>query len=235
MRQGIFVLAVCLASVVSAACSGPRCRQRGWVGGDFERVRACGGWLEPEAPACAPGKVIGMPAQVGARSGLLLLRAGPTSPLTRAGLREGDLVVAVDGRPVEDPMAFRRGVEARHPGTAVTLDAWRDGAMLRARVTVGRETYEKVTTVGMYLGASPHADLWPFDDGIDVLGLVVAKSSSRRNDLDGPRREYLAKAMPAKNVGPVRQEDVNVRVLPLLVGTHKLIRAQEPVAAIASR
>src|SRR5687768_7534820 len=112
MRQGIFVLAVCLATLGTTACSGPRCRQRGWVGGDFERVHACGGWLEPEPPACTTKKVIGMPARVSARSGLLLLRASPTSPLARAGLREGDLVVAVDGRPVEDPLAFRRGVEA---------------------------------------------------------------------------------------------------------------------------
>jgi hypothetical protein len=204
------------------------------VGGDFEPVKACESLLEACAP-CAKRKVVGMPDGVSAHNGLLLLRTGPSSPLARAGLREGDLVTAVDGQPVRDPLAFRCAVEARPPGSTVTLDAWRDGAMLRAPVTVGRETYERFLSIGLFLPLCPHADLWPFDDGIDVFGLVTAKSNPARHDLDGPRRTYLAKAVPEACPEPPQQESVRVAVIPLCVGTYHRVVAQEPVPAVAMR
>jgi hypothetical protein len=117
----------------------------------------------------------------------------------------------------------------------VTLDAWHDGAVLRAPVTVGRETYQRVLAIDLYLPLCPHADLWPFDDGVDVFGLVTAKSSSARHDLDGPRRTYLAKAVPDECPPPLNQESVRVAVVPLSVGTFHRILTQEPVAAVAMR
>jgi hypothetical protein len=228
MRGAMFCLAVCL---VSAGCSGPKCHQRGWVGGDFREVAADGGFLGPCAPACDGDRVIGVPQGCNARCGLLLVRAGCGSPLTQAGLREGDLVTAIDGRSVGEPVDFRRAVEGRTPGTPVTLDVWRDGASRSVPVVVGRETYEKMVSLGLYLGVSPRADLWPFDDGIDVFGLVVAKSSDRRRDIECPERTYLARAVPTAAPPVPQQESVDVRVLPLHVGTHKRILRQEAIAS----
>lgn len=218
---------------VLAGCSGGRCKQRGWIGGDLKRVQACAGFLECPPPSTTPRAVVGMPQSAGTRQGLLVVRAPAASPLSEAGVVTGDLIVALDGKPVSDPLAFRQAIEARPPGSPAILEVWRDGAHAPHAVVVGRETYSRRTKVGAYLGFSAHADLWPFDDGINVFGLVVAKAKPARHDIATVEHDYLARAVPGRSPPRVVQETVDVHVLPLLVGTLTEIERQETVALAA--
>jgi Do/DeqQ family serine protease len=59
--------------------------------------------------------------------GALVSDVTPDSPAAKAGLRDGDVIVAIDGRPVEDANALRNQVAGTAPGTRVTLDLLRDG------------------------------------------------------------------------------------------------------------
>jgi len=91
-----------------------------------------------------------IPAQVG--------KVVPASPAERAGLREGDEIVAIDGAPVEDFEALVRKVQPR-PGERIELELRRDGATLLVPVQVEshREGGRLIGRIG--LQPAPPAEL----------------------------------------------------------------------------
>lgn len=214
-----------------AGCASKPCHERGWIGGTTKPVQRSA-FLRC-APNYTAADVLGMPADVPEQAGLLVTDVPSGSPLARAGLSEGDLILGVDGVSVAEPVAFRECVESRVPGDTTTLDVWRGGQRLRVPVVVGRERYQRSGTVAFYLLAWPSSelDLWPLDDGINVLGLVTAKRSCVRHDLETTERAYLRAAVPCEPPLARHQESVRVAVLPLMVGTHVEVLSQEPVAA----
>src|SRR5688572_2535980 len=60
-------------------------------------------------------------------SGALIASVDPGSPADKAGLKAGDVVIAFNGQPVDDPNKLPRLVAATKPGTGATLKIWRDG------------------------------------------------------------------------------------------------------------
>ncbi|WP_420127421.1 Do family serine endopeptidase [Longimicrobium sp.] len=61
----------------------------------------------------------------------------PTSPAREAGVRQGDVIVAVDGRAVQRVGQFQRMIATRRPGEQVTLDVIRYGDRQRVTVRLG--------------------------------------------------------------------------------------------------
>jgi serine protease Do len=70
--------------------------------------------------------------------GLRVRSVYPESPAAKAGLAPGDVVVALDGRPVETREDFDTALASSGPGKALTLKLRRDGAERTARVTTER-------------------------------------------------------------------------------------------------
>src|SRR5215212_71172 len=60
----------------------------------------------------------------------------PNSPAERAGVQQGDVIVAVDGKPIQRVGQFQRVVASYHPGDQVTLDLIRYGQRRQVRVTL---------------------------------------------------------------------------------------------------
>jgi serine protease Do len=56
------------------------------------------------------------------------------SPARRAGLQQGDVIVTVEGRPIQHVGQFQRIIASYHPGDPVTLDVVRYGARRQLRV-----------------------------------------------------------------------------------------------------
>lgn len=82
--------------------------------GKVERGRL-GAAIQTVDPAMA--KALGMPKPTGAL--VSAVQAG--SPAARAGLVPGDVILRVDGQPIEDAHELPRAIARRRPGTKVTL------------------------------------------------------------------------------------------------------------------
>ncbi|HSK40403.1 MAG TPA: DegQ family serine endoprotease [Arenibaculum sp.] len=61
-------------------------------------------------------------------AGMLVNAIAPQSPAGSAGLRIGDVIVGIDGRPIDDPEALRYRVATLAVGSRVTLTVLRAGA-----------------------------------------------------------------------------------------------------------
>jgi uncharacterized protein YndB with AHSA1/START domain len=70
-------------------------------------------------------------------SGILLLVVLPGLPAEQAGLRPGDVVVAVDGSKVGDFRGFRKLIGGHDPGDTVTLSVLRHGDAFDLPLTFG--------------------------------------------------------------------------------------------------
>jgi len=86
--------------------------------------------------------------------GLLIGRVTRGSPAAAAGLRGatqqarvgnylvpvgGDLITAVDGKPVEEQDAITRAVNRKHAGDTLDLTIWRDGRSMNVKVTLAEQ------------------------------------------------------------------------------------------------
>jgi serine protease Do len=58
-------------------------------------------------------------------------------PADSAGIKQGDVITAIDGKPVEDSNSLRNQVASTQPGTEVTLTVRRDGSEQPFRVKLG--------------------------------------------------------------------------------------------------
>jgi serine protease Do len=72
--------------------------------------------------------------------GILVAQVQPGSPADRAGLRQGDIIIAFNGTAVNEPNVFRNLVAGTAPGTEVTLTIQRDGREQQVRATLGEFT-----------------------------------------------------------------------------------------------
>jgi Do/DeqQ family serine protease len=87
--------------------------------------------IEPVTPELASR--LGMPEV----RGVMVRAASPNSPAARAGIREGDVILAFNGTPVTDGNTLRNQVASTAPGRTVKLTVSRDGREQEIEVTLG--------------------------------------------------------------------------------------------------
>jgi Do/DeqQ family serine protease len=108
--------------VVASAKSGGKAVRRPWLGAKLQAV----------TPEIAETLGLRLP------SGALVANVVPNSPAARAGLKLSDLIVAIDGQPVDDPNAFDYRFATRPLGGASQIDVQRAGKTVK--LTVPLET-----------------------------------------------------------------------------------------------
>jgi serine protease Do len=69
--------------------------------------------------------------------GAIVANVDAESPAGKAGIREGDIIRAVDGRAISDARALMRSIGKTAIGTRATLQVWRQGNELTIPVEVG--------------------------------------------------------------------------------------------------
>ena len=94
----------------------------------IEKGRVDRGWLGVSARDAA---------ETGAR-GALIMGVQRGGPAERAGIRPGDIIVAVNSKPISDTGALINETAALAPGTRGTFDVLRDGKPISIPVEVGR-------------------------------------------------------------------------------------------------
>jgi serine protease Do len=72
--------------------------------------------------------------------GALVGSVAEDSPAERAGLKQGDVIVAYQGKPVEDPAELQRAVTRTPVGTKATVKVIRDGHEQELTVTIGEQS-----------------------------------------------------------------------------------------------
>jgi S1-C subfamily serine protease len=86
--------------------------------------------------------------QLGVDKGAVILKVIPNTPAAQAGLRGprrdtagniylGDIIVAVDGKPIDNPKELTASLEKKRIGDTVTLTVVRDGQRIDINVTLG--------------------------------------------------------------------------------------------------
>ena len=75
-----------------------------------------------------------------AGSGVLVAEVLPGSAAEKAGIKEGDIITKMGGRPVEDMGKFRNRVSLVAPGTEVTFTILRDGKEVDLKANLGNRT-----------------------------------------------------------------------------------------------
>ena len=58
------------------------------------------------------------------------------SPASEAGIREGDIITAIDGKAVEDMNAMKQILIGHQPGDQVTLTIERDKSEMQVQITL---------------------------------------------------------------------------------------------------
>ncbi|GEL73831.1 trypsin-like peptidase domain-containing protein [Myxococcus virescens] len=69
--------------------------------------------------------------------GAILTQVMPSSPAAKAGLKQDDVVTAIDGRTVTSSGELTRTVALKRPGSTSTLTLYRDGKKQDVKVTLG--------------------------------------------------------------------------------------------------
>ncbi|MBQ7609401.1 MAG: DegQ family serine endoprotease [Desulfovibrionaceae bacterium] len=121
--QGIgFAIPASMASRIISDIREGRKVSRGWLGVQIQEI--------DENLA----KAIGLTEARGALVGQVM----PGEPAEKAGMRDGDVIVSVDGKAIEDTSDLLRTIAGRAPGETVTLTVWRGGKTLQIRVVLGQ-------------------------------------------------------------------------------------------------
>ncbi len=76
--------------------------------------------------------------KLSAERGVLLGKIVPDSPAAKAGLKENDVVMEINGQRVEGAAQFRRMIHEIPAGRSIQLSVWRDGRTQTISATLGK-------------------------------------------------------------------------------------------------
>src|SRR2546426_3345223 len=163
------------------------------------RGRLTRGYLGVSLQEVTPALARGLGVSV--ERGVIVGDVAPDSPAARAGLKRGDVILAVDGTPVDDVGRLRNLIAGTAPGTTLKLTVLRDGREQTLDVALG-ETPERGPTTA----APPSA---PERPGLSVTDVTpeVAKKLGLPPGLAGALVTEVIPGGPAAEAG-LRPGDV---------------------------
>lgn len=152
-------------------------------------------------------------------SGALVSSVVPDSPAEGAGLRPGDVILAVEGVEVVDPQTFSYRIATAGIGGAVALDIFRDGRIEKTRLDLVRAPETIPRDERRIAGLSPFA-------GALVANLSPAVAEEVRVDFDsrGVVIKTITDGSAAQRIG-LRAGDIIVDINGVPVSSTRQLEA----------
>ncbi|MGC9158553.1 MAG: trypsin-like peptidase domain-containing protein [Terracidiphilus sp.] len=111
----------------------------------------------------------------GFKYGVLVQQVEPGQPADKAGIKPGDIIVSIDGRPIKDGDDLVNDIASRKPGSTIRLGYLRNGQHEDTTVTIGNRDQVFASLNGQ---PSAPATGQASDAGEARLGVVVRNASS---------------------------------------------------------
>ena len=196
---GFAVPAAIVRRVVETAAGGGQAVVRPWLGAHTQTVTA------------EMARSMGMSTPQGA----LVADVWPNGPAARAGVRQGDIIVSVDGKPAADAAAVSYAVSSRRPGDSIRLGVRRGGGeqqlTMKAepppatpardqQVISGRNPFDGATVVNLSPAVAEELGLDPFL-GRGVLVTNIGRGFAMNAGL---RPGDVIKRVNGRDIGSVR-------------------------------
>lgn len=154
--QGIgFAIPSSMASRIMDQLKSDKKVSRGWIGVTIQDVDA------------NTAKALGLPGDKGAIIGSVM----DGEPADKAGMKDGDVVLEVNGKPIDDSNALLRAIATEAPGSNVRFTIWRDGEKRELSVKLGERGGHTADASGAHKEA--HAAL-----GLSVRPLTPEEARS---------------------------------------------------------
>ncbi|HEU4385175.1 MAG TPA: DegQ family serine endoprotease [Anaeromyxobacteraceae bacterium] len=173
------------------------------------------------------------------QKGAVIQQVQPKAPAGKAGLHPGDVVVALNGKPVEGSGQLTRSVSSIPPGGKASLQVLRDGKKKDIAVTVGTRPDEESLARGEVPegGEEPGEEAVPEGKPKDVkLGVKLAPlSAEMAKDLKlepGEKGVLVAEVVPDS---PAERAGLQRGDLILEVGKEKVSKPEQVVAAVSKQ
>lgn len=138
--------------------------------------------------------------------GVLVSEVLADTPAAKAGLRSGDILTRLDGRPLADNRSLLNAVGAKRPGDEVELEYLRDGKLAQARLTLARRPADAAVARGGLTEQVPTPLGLTVDPLTPELAQELGLTSTR-----GLLITEVAPGSPAARAG-LRPEDVLLEV-----------------------
>jgi serine protease Do len=155
------------------------------------------------------------------------------SPAGKAGLEAGDVIMKIDGHPVEGSADLSRTIRALKPGTKISLQVWRGGKTRDIAVTVAEFKDEEAVKVASAKGKKPDAK--PGKLGIAVTE-VTAEQKKALKVTNGVVVEAVDGAALAAGLQPgeviLRVNNVDVPNVKAFNETVAKLDTKKPVALL---
>lgn len=148
--------------VVESARTGSKAVRRPWLGARLQRV----------TPEIAEGLGLARP------TGVLVQTLAPASPAEKAGIRVGDLIVAVEGQGIDDPESLNYRLATQPMGATVSFTLNRRGKESQVSVVLAPPPESVPRDEVLLRGRTPFA-------GIKAVNLSPAVAEELRIDTEG--------------------------------------------------
>ncbi len=194
------------------------------------------GWLGVRIRDLTEQEMEEITKKVGVREGygVLIAQVMKETPAASSGLREGDLVVAIDGRPIVETRALQRLVGATPAGRELGLIVLRERDRQEVRVRVGRMPAEAVADriafeFGFYVRDTPEERT---AGAAESRGPVVAGVAERSSAAQGGLRAG-DRIMTVNDVAVATVEDFRARVQDLYLRDTVRLRVEREGESLA--
>lgn len=210
--------------------------QRGWIGGSY--LEAENSFIRKISRNYFKDNSDTVPAlpdevEKKQKNAVLVSRIYKNTPIEASGIKEGDLILEIDNRPVKNIKTLRKITDNIDPGAEIIFTVYRKGEILKYPVIIGEETYQELKTLSLGFGFGTDLDLIPNPD-FNIFALISFKKNNNRLELNSPEFEYLKSIDDSSREEFSRNEEAsyegwNVWLIFFGFGRKKTILTQEKI------